>query len=49
MKPAMQAYEAQVADILAESLIISDTTVSGDDALVKDNAWDNIWTNADAE
>ena len=41
----MQAYEAQVADILAESLIISDKTVSGDDALVRDNPWDMIWTN----
>lgn len=41
--PAMQVEEAQAAQMLAESLRISDTTVSGDQALTKeDDNW-NIW------
>ena len=41
--PAMQVEEAQAAQMLAESLVISDTTVDGSNALTKeDNSWD-IW------
>lgn len=41
--PASQVAEAQAAQMLAESLTISETTVSGDQALTKeDAAWD-IW------
>ncbi|MBR4130937.1 MAG: hypothetical protein IKU02_08490 [Bacteroidaceae bacterium] len=42
--PAMQVNEAQTAQMLAESLIISsDKTVDGSQALTKeDNSWD-IW------
>ena len=41
--PAMQVEEAQAAQMLAESLIISDETLDGDKALTKeDNSWD-IW------
>ena len=41
--PAMQVEEAQAAQMLAESLKISNTTVDGSQALTKeDNAWD-IW------
>jgi len=44
IKPSMQVESAQAAQMLAESLIISDkTTVDGSDALTKeDAAWD-IW------
>ena len=43
LMPAMQVEEAQAAQMLAESLTISDTTVDGSQALTKeDNAWD-IW------
>ena len=42
--PAMQVGEAQAIQMLAESLIISNTTVDGDKALTKeDNSWD-IWS-----
>lgn len=42
--PAIQAEEAQAAQMLAESLAINpDTTVDGSDALTKeDSSWD-IW------
>ena len=42
--PALQIEEAQVANMLAESLAINGgTTVDGGDALTKeDNSWD-IW------
>lgn len=42
--PALQAEEAQVVQMLAESLNINkDTTVDGSQALTKENyAW-NIW------
>ncbi len=42
--PALEINEAQVKNMLAESLAInSDVTVDGSEALVKDdNAWD-IW------
>lgn len=41
--PAMQVEEAQAAQILAESLKISNTTVDGSQALTKEDiAWD-IW------
>lgn len=43
MVPAMQEETAQAAQMLAESLIISDDTVDGANALTKeDNSWD-IW------
>ena len=42
-KPSMEISEAQAAQMLAESLSISDTTVDGSQALAKENdAWD-IW------
>ena len=41
--PAMQVEEAQAAQMLAESLSISNKTVDGSQALTKeDNGWD-IW------
>ena len=43
IKPSIEINEAQAAQMLAESLIISDTTVDGSKALAKeDNSWD-IW------
>ena len=42
VQPAMRAEEAQVVSILATSLSIGKTTVSGEEALVKENDW-NIW------
>ena len=43
IKPFLQVEEAQAAQMLAESLAInSDTTVSGDEALTKEEAW-GIW------
>ena len=43
LMPAMQVEEAQAAQMLAESLVLSDTTVDGSNALTKeDNSWD-IW------
>ena len=43
--PSIAFNEAQTAQILAESLNINDDTVSGDQALTKeDNSWD-IWSN----
>ncbi len=42
--PAIKTEEAQAVHMLAESLIISDTTVDGSKALTKeDNNWD-IWS-----
>ena len=41
--PALQVEEALAAQMLAESLIISDETLDGNKALTKeDNSWD-IW------
>ena len=41
--PALKVEEAQAAQMLAESLNISDDPVDGGDALTKeDNSWD-IW------
>ena len=41
--PTMQVEEAQAAQMLAESLAISDSPVDGSKALTKeDNTWD-IW------
>ena len=41
--PALQVEEALAAQMLAESLIISDETIDGNKALTKeDNSWD-IW------
>ncbi|MBP5393794.1 MAG: hypothetical protein J6Y59_08270 [Bacteroidaceae bacterium] len=43
IKPSIKLNEAQAAEMLAESLIISDDTVDGGNALTKeDNSWD-IW------
>ena len=42
--PAMQVEEVQAAQMLAESLRLSDTTVDGSQALTKeDDDWD-IWS-----
>ena len=38
----MQVEEAQAAQMLAESLVISDTTVDGGSALTKEDNW-SIW------
>ena len=47
IKPFMQVDEAQVAQMLAESLAISSDTVNGSEALTKeDAAWD-IWSDED--
>ena len=41
--PAMQADEAQASEMLAVSLVISNETVDGSDALTTENkSWD-IW------
>ena len=43
IKPTFKVEEAQVVNILAESLpIIDDTTVDGGNALTKESAWD-VW------
>ena len=43
IKPFIKVEEAQAAQMLAESLAISNTTVDGSEALTKeDAAWD-IW------
>ena len=42
--PALRVEEAQVANMLAESLVINgETTVDGSQALTKENDWD-IWS-----
>ena len=41
--PAMQVEEAQAAQMLAESLKISETTVDGSQALTKEDGGWNIW------
>lgn len=41
--PAIEVEEAQVAQMLAESLIISDDTVDGGQALTKEDASWDIW------
>ena len=48
IKPFIQVEEAQAAQMLAESLAInSGKTVTGDDALTKeDDAWDD-WSDED--
>ena len=40
--PAMQVEEAQAAQMLAESLTLSNTPVDGSQALTKEDDWD-IW------
>lgn len=42
LRPVMEVEEIQVSQMLAESLVISDDTVDGTNALTKDNVW-NIW------
>jgi len=43
VKPITETHEAQAAQMLAESLSISDTSVDGSQALSKeDNSWE-IW------
>jgi len=41
--PALEINEAQVCQMLAESLVISDTTVDGSAALTKESEDWNIW------
>ena len=44
IKPALKIEEAQVANMLAESLAINgEVTVDGGQALTKENTWD-IWS-----
>jgi len=44
IKPALRVEEAEVVNMLAESLVIDgDTTVDGGDALTKKSSWD-IWS-----
>ena len=43
IKPALRVELAQAAQMLAESLPISDTTVDGGSALTKENDWD-LWS-----
>ena len=47
IKPAMKIEAAQVANMLAESLVIDNTTtVDGSQALTKEDDWD-IWSDED--
>ena len=47
IKPTLRIEEAQVANMLAESLVIDNTTtVDGGQALTKENGWD-IWSEED--
>ena len=44
MQPALRVESAQVANMLAESLVIDNTTtVDGSQALTKEGNW-NIWS-----
>ena len=44
IKPTMKIEEAQVVNMLAESLVIDNsTTVDGSQALTKEDSWD-IWS-----
>lgn len=43
ISPALSIEEAQAAQMLAESLKISNTTVDGSQALTKEDADWNIW------
>lgn len=43
IKPSMEMSEVRVCQMLAESLAVSDTTVDGSEALVKEGEW-NIWS-----
>ena len=43
LKPALRVELAQAAQMLAESLPISDTPVDGGAALTKENDWD-LWS-----
>ena len=47
MIPALKVEEAEVVNMLAESLKIDgDTTVDGGDALTKESSWE-IWKDED--
>ena len=47
IKPTLRIEEAQVANMLAESLVIDNTTtVDGSQALTKESSWD-IWSKED--
>jgi len=44
IKPALQVEEAEVVNMLAESLVIDgDTKVDGGEALTKESSW-QIWS-----
>jgi len=44
IKPALQVEEAEIVNMLAESLVIdNNTTVDGDKALTKESSWE-IWS-----
>ena len=44
VKPIIRISEAEAAQMLAESLNISDSTVDGSEALTKENNDWNIWS-----
>ncbi len=46
IQPQTEAALAEVLQMLAESLPISDDTVNGSDALTKENMWD-IWSDGE--
>ena len=47
--PAFKVEEAEVVNMLAESLVIDgDTTVDGGDALTKEDSWE-IWSDEEEE
>ena len=47
IKPTLRIEEAQVTNMLAESLVIDTTTTEdGSQALTKENSWD-IWSEED--
>lgn len=43
IKPSIEVSEAEVVQMLAESLSISDKTVDGSEALTKEDASWSIW------
>lgn len=47
IKPAIEINETQTAQMLAESLAINNQTVDGSQALVKETADWNIWSDED--
>ena len=49
LNPALKVEEAEVVNMLAESLVIDgETTVDGGDALTKEDSWE-IWSDDEEE